>query len=149
MLELIRTDSDHHDLKLLIQELDCFLKITDGAEHDFYNQFNHLDTINHFVIAYWNKKPAGCGAFKPFERDCAQIKRMFTKSRFRRKQIGANILRELELWAYEKGFKSCVLETGIRQNAAVNFYKINNYVKIENYGQYIGVDNSLCFKKIL
>ena len=148
-IKLVRTNSQHKDFKLLIKELDSYLKVTDGDEHDFYNKFNQLDSISHVVVAYWNEKPAACGAFKSFHDDSIEIKRMYTKSKFRRNHIGAKILKELEDWAKEESFSSSVLETGIRQEEAVKFYRKNNYFRIDKYGQYIGKANSLCFKKIL
>ena len=67
MITLIRTNSDNKDFVLLVKQLDAYLKITDGDEHDFYNQFNAIDSIDHVVVAYTNKKPVGCGAFKDFD----------------------------------------------------------------------------------
>ncbi|HRZ97651.1 MAG TPA: hypothetical protein P5084_08845 [Paludibacter sp.] len=46
-------------------------------------------------------------------------------------------------------FSHCVLETGIRQPDAIRLYEKNGYRTIPNYGQYIGVENSCCFKKRL
>lgn len=43
----------------------------------------------------------------------------------------------------------CVLETGIRQPEAIALYKRSGYVQIPNYGQYLNVENSVCFEKVL
>ncbi len=45
--------------------------------------------------------------------------------------------------------KRAVLETGRRQVEALKFYQKSGYHGILNYGQYIGMDNSQCFEKIL
>ena len=74
---------------------------------------------------------------------------MFTVPEFRSKGLAAKILTELENWSKEISYKACVLETGKRQTEAVSFYKKMNYNIIPNFGQYKGVDNSLCFNKIL
>ena len=63
--------------------------------------------------------------------------------------IAQKILTELEVWAKELDFKSCVLETGKRQVEAVGFYKKCNYKIIPNYGQYKEMENSICFQKNL
>jgi hypothetical protein len=42
-----------------------------------------------------------------------------------------------------------VLETGKRQPDAVALYKKCGYKQIPNYGQYIGMENSVCFEKWL
>nr|WP_321223260.1 GNAT family N-acetyltransferase [uncultured Psychroserpens sp.] len=147
MIKIIRTDSKNKDFGNLVKELDAYLKVTDGDEHDFYNQYNSIDVLNHVVMAYNNDTPVGCGAFKKFNDTSVEIKRMFTKPEMRGSGIASNILNALEVWAKELNYKTCVLETGIRQKEAVSFYKKNQYQIIPNYGQYIHMDNSLCFEK--
>lgn len=149
MIKLVRTNSENIDFINLVKDLDAFLKITDGVEHEFYNQYNHIDVIKHTVVAYLNNQPVGCGAIKPFDTDCIEIKRMFTQSEARRNGIASKILQELEVWAIELNYKSCILETGIRQIEAIALYNKNNYQLMPNYGQYKNVINSLCFKKDL
>lgn len=149
MIKLVRTNSENSDFIDLVKQLDAYLKITDGDEHDFYNQFNSIDKLNHTVVAYLENQPVGCGAFKEFDKTSVEVKRMFTSSEARGKGIATLILKELEDWAAELNYSSCVLETGIRQVEAVQFYKKNLYNIIPNYGQYIGVENSLCFEKFL
>lgn len=149
MIKIVRTDSKNRDFNKLVKELDAYLKITDGDEHDFYNQFNGIDILNNVLVAYVNDVPVGCGAFKEFESLSVEIKRMFTKSEIRGNGIASEILKALELWASELNYKACVLETGIRQKEAVAFYKKHNYRSIINYGQYADMSNSVCFKKII
>ena len=149
MIKLVRTNSENIDFINLVKDLDAFLKITDGDEHEFYNQYNHIDVIKHTVVAYLNDQPAGCGALKPFDTDNIEIKRMFTRTEARGNGIATKILQELEAWARELNYKSCILETGIRQMEAIALYKKNNFQLMSNYGQYINVVNSLCFKKNL
>jgi GNAT superfamily N-acetyltransferase len=149
-MKIIRTNSTNKDFKALVKKLDAYLKITDGDEHDFYNQFNNIDVLKHVVIAYNDNIPVGCGAFKIFNNNnTAEIKRMFTVHNYRGQGIARNILKTLELWAKESGFSTLVLETGTRQVEAVSFYKNCEYSIIPNYGQYKDMENSLCFKKIL
>lgn len=149
MIKLVRTNSDNPDFIFLVKHLDAYLKITDGDEHDFYNQFNSIDDLKHVVIAYLDNQPSGCGAFKEFNPNSVEVKRMFTTSETRGSGIATKILNELEDWAIELNYASCILETGIRQTEAVQFYKKNLYTITPNYGQYVGVENSLCFEKIL
>lgn len=149
MITLVRTNSDNEDFIFLVQQLDAYLKITDGDEHDFYNQFNKINTLNNVVIAYLENKPVGCGAFKEFNTTSVEVKRMFTSNDSRNKGIATRILNELEDWAAELNYKSCVLETGIRQVEAVQFYTKCLYKIIPNYGQYQDVKNSICFEKKL
>ncbi len=149
MIKLVRTNSDNSDFVALVKQLDAYLKITDGDEHDFYNQFNAIENLKYVVVAYSDKKPIGCGAFKPFNDSKAEIKRMYTLTEERQKGIAKLILKELETWAFELAYTHTILETGKRQIEAVSFYKKCNYVSIPKYGQYKAMDNSLCFEKKL
>ena len=149
MIKLVRTNSKNEDFINLVQSLNDYLKIVDGEEHSFYNQYNNIDVLNHVVIAYSNETPIGCGAFKAYNNDDVEIKRMYTNPDFRSKGFASEILKELEKWSKELSFKACILETGKRQKEAVSFYKKMNYSIIPNYGQYKNIANSLCFKKVL
>ena len=148
-IETIRTNSKNIDFINLAKHLDAYLKIMDGDEHDFYNQFNNIDVLNNVVVVFVDKKPVGCGAIKEFNETSVEVKRMFVLSEKRGKGIAQKILQELEFWAKELGYKKCVLETGKRQVEAVKFYTKFNYKIIENYGQYKGIDNSICFEKLV
>ncbi|MEQ8880473.1 MAG: hypothetical protein RLQ12_12610 [Cyclobacteriaceae bacterium] len=46
-------------------------------------------------------------------------------------------------------FTQIILETGKRQKDAVRLYEKNGYSVIANYPPYVGVENSVCFKKVL
>ena len=149
MLNLVRTNSTHKDFITLIKDLDAYLSITDGDEHAFYDQFNKVDKINHVVIAYENEIPIGCGAIKKFSADSMEVKRMYTSPAGRKKGVATAILKNLEYWAKDLGYTKCVLETGKRQLDAIALYQKVGYQTIPNYGQYIGIDNSVCFAKDL
>ncbi|PNQ73325.1 GNAT family N-acetyltransferase [Hanstruepera neustonica] len=149
MVNVVRTNSENQDFKQLVKQLDAYLKVTDGDEHDFYNQFNNIDVLKHTIVAYINNIPVGCGAFKKYDDSTVEVKRMYTNPEFRNLGIAAQILSELENWAKELNFNTTILETGKRQIEAVHFYKKNNYQIIPNFGQYANMDNSMCFKKIL
>jgi GNAT superfamily N-acetyltransferase len=149
MLKIIRTNSDNEDFILLVKELDAELAERDGAEHSFYAQFNKIDKIKHVVVVYHNDKPVGCGTIKEFDLTTVEGKRMYTVPEFRGKGIGSKILTELEDWARELGYTQIVLETGKRQPEAIKLYMKNGYQIISNYGQYAGVENSVCFQKQL
>ena len=147
MINLVRTNAQNKDFIKLVKILDSYLTITDGDEHDFYHQYNHLDDIKYVVMAYEAGEALGCGAIKSFDNETMEVKRMFVHEKERGKGIAGKLLGELERWAQELGYTRCILETGLRQTAAVRFYKKSGYQKIDNYAQYIGVDNSVCMEK--
>lgn len=149
-MKFIRTDSNNPDFVELVKQLDADLAIRDGDDHAFYDQFNKLDAIKHTVVAYNEANRAmGCGAIKQFETGTMEVKRMFVPLEERGKGIAGEILRELEIWAKELGNDKCILETGIKQPEAISLYKKSGYRFIDNYGQYAGVENSVCFAKLL
>jgi len=149
MIELIRTDSGNADFIELVKHLDADLAERDGAEHAFYAQFNKTSMLKHVVVAYEDGKAVGSGAIKEFSPGTMEVKRMYTVPESRGKRIAGNVLAELEKWATEMNCTKCVLETGIRQPEAIALYKRSGYVQIPNYGQYLNVENSVCFEKVL
>lgn len=148
-MKLTRTDSSDSDFQQLVVELDRELAIRDGAEHSFYAQFNKTDAIRHVVVAYQDNKPVGCGAIKEYAENVMEVKRMFLTRDLRGNGIASLVLSELEKWAKELGTLKCILETGRKQPEAVRLYEKNGYRQIPNYGQYTGVENSVCFEKKL
>lgn len=149
MITLRRTDSDDPDFQWMVKHLDAELAVRDGADHGFYSQFNKIDKIRHAVVCYENDQPIGCGAIRAFDDAAMEVKRMFVAPSGRNKGTATLVLRELERWSAEMGYRKCVLETGKRQPEAIALYEKNGYVRTENYGQYVGVENSVCFEKLL
>ncbi|MGN7885320.1 GNAT family N-acetyltransferase [Dyadobacter endophyticus] len=149
MIDIRRTDSDDPDFKALVKLLDADLAERDGADHGFYSQFNKIDKIRHAVVCYEDGQPIGCGAIKAFDEQAMEVKRMYVSPEGRNKGIATRVLTELETWASEMGYAKCVLETGKRQPEAIALYEKNAYRRTENYGQYVGVENSVCFEKVL
>lgn len=149
MIELIRTNSENKDFLELIKSLDAALKISDGENHSFYNQFNKLDEIRNVVVAYENEKAIGCGAFKKTTKNTVEIKRMYVSPEGRRRGIASKVLRELENWAAELNFTKCILETGKQQPEAIDLYKKQGYSTTTNFGFYENVESSVCFEKII
>ena len=149
MISIIRTNSGNTDFVELVRHLDVELAERDGKDHSFYAQFNKIDMIKHVVVAYDDGQPVACGAIKEYEPGTMEVKRMFTLPANRGKGIAARVLSELEKWAAEMNYSKCVLETGKKQPEAIRLYEKSGYKLIPNYGQYVGVENSVCFEKPL
>jgi GNAT superfamily N-acetyltransferase len=147
MIRIVRTNSENKDFIELVRHLDADLAKRDGAEHAFYDQFNKIAKIKHAVVAYENDKAVSCGAIKEIEPSVMEVKRMYTLPGSRGKGIATTVLIELEKWASELTYKKCMLETGKKQPEAIALYKKNGYNLIPNYGQYAGIENSVCFEK--
>ncbi|WAC41379.1 GNAT family N-acetyltransferase [Pedobacter sp. SL55] len=146
---LKRTTSTDPDFVKLVGYLNAELSKVNGNEDAFYAQFNKIDQINHVVLVCDNNKPIACGAIKQFSSAAMEVKRMFTLPNNRGQGAASILLEELERWAKEMGYEKCVLETSKRQPDALALYSKNGYEVIPNYGQYIGIANSICFEKTI
>jgi len=149
MLRIIRTDSENKDFVTLVGELDSDLARRDGKDHSFYAQFNKIDKIKYVVVAYDDAVPVSCGAIKEYDPDTMEVKRMYTLPERRGHGIATLVLGELEKWAVELSYTHCILETGKKQPEAIRLYEKNGYTRIPNYGQYAGIQNSVCYKKFI
>jgi len=149
-MNIIRTHSDNADFRTLVQLLDAELAVRDGSDHAFYAQFNKVDAIRNVAVAYvGGDEAAGCGAFKEYSSDAVEIKRMFVRPGHRGQGVAVAVLAELEKWAAKLGYRESILETGLKQPEAIRLYEKSGYTRIPNYGQYEGVENSVCMKKVL
>lgn len=147
--QFIRTTSEHSDFKKMVNALDDDLYLRNGDAQKLYEQYNQIDKIKHAIVIFVDGNPVGCGCFKWFDDETVEMKRMFVLPEMRGKQLAAGLLQELENWAVEEGFRKAVLETGRRQVEAIRLYTVAGYSLTENYGQYIGMEDSICYRKEL
>jgi|TARA_Y100000389_G_C17470516_1_gene530117 GNAT superfamily N-acetyltransferase len=146
-MDIIRTDQNNVDFQLLVRSLNQELSIRDGKDHMFYSQFNGIENLKNVVVAYVNDVPVGCGAFKTFDKDIVEIKRMYTNPEGRQKGVASAVLRELETWMKDLKVPKCILETGKNLPEAVALYRKFKYQIIPNYEPYQNTENSICFEK--
>ncbi len=140
---------DHADLLELVRLLDADLNSRYGIVQAQYDQFNSLASVDAAVVADLSGQPVGCGCYRRMDDTTTEIKRMFVRPENRGSGAAARLLAELESWAIEAGFTRAVLETGIKNPEAIRFYTKSGYTSIENYGQYVGMENSICMSKSL
>lgn len=89
----------------------------------------------------------GCGAIRPLTPNIAELKRMFSDRSV--PGVGRALLAFLETSAKEMGYSELRLGTRHINQRAVNFYEKYGYIRIENYGPYIGRTEAVCFSKEL
>ena len=143
-----RTDCNDPDFRKLIHLLDNELRSRNGESvQEFFDQYNIIRDIDTVVLVYCDGMAVGCGCFKKFDINSAEIKRMYVMPGKRGQGIAVLILNELEAWAKELHYSNLVLETGTRLSEAVSLYKKYGFAVIENWGQYIGVKESVCMGK--
>jgi GNAT superfamily N-acetyltransferase len=147
--KIVRVDNDNLDFQKLIVSLDADLAGRYGPIQKNFAQFNKVDNIRDVVVAYAEGDPAGCGAFKPYDTEIVELKRIFVTAEYRRKGLAGLILRELELMAKAKGFRTAILETGVLQPEAIQLYRKAGFEIIPNYEPYTESTNSVCMRKTL
>lgn len=144
---LKRTTAADLDFQNLTIALDQELESINGDENNLFIQFNKIDKNTNAIVFYINKKAVGCGAFKKYDDETAEIKRMFVLLNYRGKGIALKILNELERWAIEMNYSKFILETGEKQPEAIRLYQKAGYSIIPNFGQYENINSSVCFNK--
>src|SRR5436309_271734 len=75
-----------------------------------------------FLVARRAGKPIGCGAVRRIDDSTGEIKRMYVGADERGRGVGRALLAGLETAARELGLTRLVLETGVRQSAAIALY---------------------------
>jgi hypothetical protein len=144
-----RTNSNGDDFKLLITHLDEELWDQAMDDQAIRDQYNKVPDLNTALVVYADNKPIACGCFKQHDDITVEIKRMYVENEYRGKGVSKLVLSELETWANELGYKFAVLETGIQFKVARTLYETSGYQIIPNYGQYAGMEESVCMKKEL
>lgn len=148
-ITILRVSRDDAHLRELVALLDADLNSRYGIVQAQYDQFNSLATVDAAVVANLSGRPIGCGCYRRIDETTVEIKRMFVRPEDRGSGAAARLLAELEHWASETGFTRAILETGIKNPEAIRFYTKSGYTRIENYGQYAGMENSICMAKSL
>lgn len=149
MIDVKQVNRTDADFKRLIILLDFDLSERYGDFQNEYNKHNFITDEDTVVVAYYDGVAVACGCYKKFNHDTVEIKRMFVEKEYRRKGISKQILMELENRAKKEGYKKAILETGKNQPEAISLYYSTGYKKIDNYGQYKDIENSICMLKEL
>src|ERR1700754_3562319 len=83
------------------------------------------------LIGLLNGRPVTGGAFRRFDDSTAELKRIWTDSRYRRQGHAKALLAELEAEIAASGYRSVYLTTGNRQPEAEALYLSTGYVRLE------------------
>jgi GNAT superfamily N-acetyltransferase len=137
---------------LLMARLSRELAVRYDDEDDGSGHFKPEDVLvarSGFVIARVGGAAAGCGAYRPWEGDVAEIKRMYVEPAFRGRGLSRLILAELEARARRDGYARVWLETGTAQPEAIRLYETSGYHRIPSYGYFKDDPRSVCFEKVL
>jgi GNAT superfamily N-acetyltransferase len=95
-----------------------------------------------FIVLERDGEIIAMGAYKPYDSQTAELKRIWTRSDLRRQGLALVVLQELERRALQAGYQRLFLTTGFRQPEAVRLYTGHGYQPqfdlsgdLERYGQ--------------
>nr|MBP7471433.1 GNAT family N-acetyltransferase [Prevotella sp.] len=133
----------------LCHQLDLYLTeiIGSNKQETQYAQYNTLADIHNVVLIIEDNQVIGCGAIKQYDTHTMEMKRVFVKGEHRHHGYGHVIIESLEKLAKDKDFDKLILETGVPLIHAQKMYASCGFKPMDNYGQYEGVDSSVCMYK--
>lgn len=145
------TDGTDKRFQALCMALDEYLNEIVGGEkqREQYMKYNLLDDIHDVILILDDDRAVGCGSFKRYTDEIAEIKRVFVHKDYRGKKYGCVIMQNIEELAKKKGYKKLILETGEILVSAMKLYEHLGYQRIPNYGQYKYMQESICMEKLL
>lgn len=120
-----------------------------GATHFRLDPEEVADGRGAFLVATRAAKPVGCGAVRRIYGRTGEIKRMYVPPEERGKGLSRLLLHALESEARALGIDRLVLETGVRQLAALALYERAGFSRVEPSGEHIGSPLSVCMAKDL
>lgn len=149
--EFVKTDGTNEEFVYLCEKLDENLEeiVAGKIQRQKYVKYNQLDSIHDVILVRKNGVAIGCGAYKFYDKETAEIKRVFLDKSYRKCGVGKELLRRLEADAKISGFRYAILETGELLAEATGLYNKMGYKVIPNYGQYVDMPESLCMSKKL
>jgi GNAT superfamily N-acetyltransferase len=149
-IRVLYTDGENIDFINLCKKLDEEADKRIGAEkRKKFHIDNNLDVIHDVFVAYVEKQPAACVAFKEKGKGTVEVKRVFTDEKYRGLGLSKKLMLEVEQLAKKQGYKKLILETNENLVAAVAMYKKLGYQRIENFYPYEKSTISVCMSKAI
>lgn len=141
-----KVEPSNIDFQSLVAELNSSLsQITNDSGESSFSSDAFDSSKDGCIVVYLNKVAVACGVFRRHQNEVCELKRMYSN----KPGAGSYLLKQLECYAVEKGYKKAVLSTRRINSKAVNFYKRNSYSESGAYGKYVGVKRSICLSKAL
>jgi GNAT superfamily N-acetyltransferase len=121
-----------------------------GATHFQLSPQEIADGRGVFLVVHRDGTPVGCGALRLLDADTAELKRMYVSPTDRGRGLGRHLVAALEAEARALGVQRLVLETAVRQAAALALYRATGFQPIPLYGEYrLSPETSVCLGKEL
>ena len=121
-----------------------------GANHFQLDPTEVAKDCGAFLVVYRAGVPVGCGALRLLDAETAEVKRMYVSPIVRGRGLGRRLVAALEAEARTLGVRRLVLETGVRQAAALALYRATGFHPIPLFGEYCrSPETSVCLGKDL
>jgi GNAT superfamily N-acetyltransferase len=156
-LHLRRTPPDHPDAVALIALLQAhYTEVYGGRDETPFASAEFVPPAGYFVVGYADGAAVACGGWRardggepPLRTSDAEIKRMFVRPDHRGRGLARAVLADLEITAARAGRRRMVLETGVRQPAAIALYVGAGYAPMAPFGTYRDAEGSRYYSKPL
>lgn len=102
-----------------------------------------------FLLLLRDGFPIAGGAFKRFDGETAELKRIWTDENHRRQGLARRIVAELEQQAFKQGYSRLYLTTGFRQPEARDLYIHSGYTPLFDVDADPEIYGALPFEKFL
>jgi GNAT superfamily N-acetyltransferase len=88
-----------------------------------------------FLVAYIAGVPGACGGYRPYDPTpgTVEVKKLYTVPEWRGRGLGRLLLSRLEHDAVSRGAQVAVLETGVRNHAALALFQHAGYRPTARY----------------
>jgi GNAT superfamily N-acetyltransferase len=133
---LLTRSYEHPDAQSLVQALYAEQRDLYGyADPVEADPANYQPPHGLFLVAYDSNQPVGCGGLHTFDptTSTVEIKKMYTVPTYRGTGLGRRIIARLEEAAERTGARRIILETGIRNTAALSLYGGLGYRPMSSY----------------
>lgn len=120
-----------------------------GAEMSRYPASLFAPPEGNFVLLLRDGRAIAGGAFKRYDEQTAELKRIWTDTAFRRQGLARRVVEELEAQAVRQGYGKIFLTTGFRQPEARDLYLNTGYTPLFDPAVDPEVYKKLAFEKDL
>ena len=106
---------------------------TNEFEDMAHVEANYFQNGGHFLVVLDDDQVIGSGAIRKFDKETAELKRMWLLESYHGKGIGYQVIGQLFEFAHSKRYKRIILQTSPEQTRAIAFYKRLGFEEIECY----------------
>ncbi len=141
---------DDPDARLLVTELYTEqLTRYEWADPPVDDPDDYLPPSGTFVVLYVDGAPVGCGGYRAHAAGTGEIKRMYVRPAYRGCGYGRRILYRLEEHGRTTGATLIILETGVRNDAAIGLYESAGYTPAPSYAHRRDREINRAYRKTL